>query len=409
MSEPPRSSVALWKQGIGVVIVVGLAAVLAGLFVPASHPLLDRAGLLGPLARLGLVASAQVDAAGQQGGPPGVGGSPGAQARGGPNGGGVRVLAEPAAPQVLNDLVTAIGSARGESSVVLSSEVSGRILSLEVASGDYVEAGDIVAELDSEEARFAVERATLVLRDAEATLRRVEQLRTTGAATELQAQEAQLALRTAELELREAEYALSRHQVAAPISGWVGILQVEPGNRVTSDTEITRIEDRSSLIVDFRVPERIVGKIKPGDPLTATPLADPGLDLPGKILAIDNRVDEASRSLLVQASIENAEDRLRAGMAFRIALSFDSDPHPAVDPLAIQWGSSGAFVWVVRDGKAERLPIRILQRNADTVLIDAETRPGDLIVTQGVQSLRPGGEVSVVDPTGAPIDPQTKS
>lgn len=59
-------------------------------------------------------------------------------------------------------------------------------------------------------------------------------------------------------------------------------------------------------------------------------------------------------------------------------------------------GAEGAFVWVVRGGHAARLPIRILQRNADTVLIEAALEPGDLVVTEGVQALRPDAEVQVL-------------
>lgn len=82
-------------------------------------------------------------------------------------------------------------------------------------------------------------------------------------------------------------------------------------------------------------------------------------------------------------------------MAFRIALEFTGAEFPAVDPLAIQWGAEGAFVWAVREGRALRLPIRILQRNADAVLVEADFAPGDLVVTEGVQSLRPGAEVQL--------------
>jgi RND family efflux transporter MFP subunit len=117
--------------------------------------------------------------------------------------------------------------------------------------------------------------------------------------------------------------------------------------------------------------------------------------LEGRIVAVDNRVDEASRTLRVQAVIANAEDRLRAGMAFAIMLTFTGAEYPAVDPLAIQWGAEGAFVWVVREAKALRVPIRILQRNARSVLIEAEFAPGDMVVTEGVQALRPGADVAV--------------
>jgi RND family efflux transporter MFP subunit len=220
-------------------------------------------------------------------------------------------------------------------------------------------------------------------------------------------QQAELALQTARLEQRDAEFALSQHRILAPIDGWVGILAAEVGKQVDPGTELTRIEDRSSLLVEFRVPERIVSRIAAGDPVSAAPLADPALKLAGTIRALDNRVDETSRTLLVQAAIANGEDRLRPGMALRMTLTFTGESHPAVDPLSIQWGADGAFVWAVRDGKAQRLPVRILQRNSDAVLVEGGFQPGDLVVTEGVQALRPGSEVQLAPPGGAAPDPKS--
>ncbi len=382
----------LWKQAVLIVALLAAAAGLSAAFLPVTHPMLGRIGLLAPLDRLGLVGQAE----------PVSQDAPG-RGRDGP----ARVVAVEPQTQLMSDVVTAIGTARSAHSVILSPEVSGRVTSLNVASGDYVTQGEVIAELDAEAARIAVDRAALVLRDAQATHDRVARLRATGAATELQSQEADLALKTAELELREAEFDLSRHQIVAPIAGWVGILTAEVGNQVAPNVEITRIEDRSSLVIDFRVPERIVSRLRVGDPVRAAPLADPGVALAGAITALDNRVDEVSRTLQVQAAIENDADRMRPGMAFQIYLTFTGDTHPAVDPLAIQWGTNGAFIWAVREGKAARVPVRILQRNSDSILIDAALLPDDLVVTEGVQALRPDGEVVPVSDTAETKAPKS--
>lgn len=370
------------------VIAVSLPA--AARFVPGSHPWLDAVGLLGPLRAAGLAAEPSQSAGGQGGG--------------GMAGGPATVIAAEPVRQRLSDVVTAVGSARGAQSVALTSGVSGRLVALKVTAGAQVSAGEVIAELDDEAARLAVERAQLVLADAQATMQRLERLAASGTTTDLQRQDAELALRTAELALRAAERDLQDHRITAPISGFVGLIEVQPGDQVSPSVTITRIEDRSSLIVDFRVPERLAAMIATGDPVQASPLSAPETVLEGRISAIDNRVDETSRTLRVQASIANTDDALRAGMAFRIALAFTGAEHPAVDPLAIQWGGEGAFVWIVRGGKAQRLPIRILQRNADTVLVEAALQPGDLVVTEGVQVLRPGAEVAVA---GAPAAPKS--
>lgn len=389
----------LWRQLVLILGLVAAATVLSARFLPASHPYLQRIGVLAPLDRLGLAAQPpEADAAPAKGGRPGAGGA---------GGGPAMVIAVEATPQVMRDIVIAIGTARAARSVTLTPGVAGKISTLAVASGDYVTAGSLIAELDSEAARIALDRAGFLVADAQATMDRLTRLQRTGSTTETLVQEAELALQTARLEQRDAEFALSQHRILAPIDGWVGILAAEVGKRVDPGTELTRIEDRSSLLVEFRVPERIVSRIAAGDPVSATPLADPALKLAGTIRALDNRVDETSRTLLVQAAIANGEDRLRPGMALRMTLAFTGASHPAVDPLSIQWGADGAFVWAVRDGKALRLPVRIQQRTSDAVLVDGDFQPGDLVVTEGVQALRPGAEVQLAPPDGAAPAPKS--
>ncbi|MEZ5797963.1 MAG: efflux RND transporter periplasmic adaptor subunit [Paracoccaceae bacterium] len=375
-------------------LIAALAAVavpVAARFVPGSRPMLDRIGLLAPMQSLGLapVAEAVAEAA--------AGDGAAGQGGGGQGGGGGGALVVAAEPQLtaLRDVVTSIGSARGAASVVLSPGVSGRVLALRAGAGDRVAAGAVILELDAEAAQLAVDRAQLVLDDATATIERLERLAGAGTATAIQLQDARLAQRTADLALRAAKRDLADHSLTAPVAGVVGLIEVQPGDLVTSATEVTRIEDRSTLVIDFRVPERVAALVKPGDPVSASPISDPGLTIHGQIIAVDNRVDEASRTLRLQARIGNDADTFRTGMAFRMALEFTGADYPAVDPLAIQWGSEGAFVWVARGGKALRLPIRILQRNAASVLVEVALEPGDLVVTEGVQALRPGAEVQL--------------
>jgi hypothetical protein len=97
----------------------------------------------------------------------------------------------------------------------------------------------------------------------------------------------------------------------------------------------------------------------------------------------------------VRADIPNGEDRLRAGMSFEVTMKFPGDTYPAVNPLAVQWGSEGAFIWSIVDGRAKRVPVRVIQRNTDTVLVDAPLTSGELVVTEGVQSVSEGSEVKI--------------
>ena len=85
----------------------------------------------------------------------------------------------------------------------------------------------------------------------------------------------------------------------------------------------------------------------------------------------------------MRAVIENTDDMLRAGMSFQVAMKFPGDTYPSVNPLSVQWGTDGAFVWAIKDGKAKRTPVRIIQRNTESVLVEADLTDEDLVVTEG--------------------------
>jgi RND family efflux transporter MFP subunit len=376
-----------WSKQIAIALVLVLGVGFAwARFVPAAAPFLERIGL-----PVGETAASASDARAGQG-------------FGGGGAGALEVIAQPVGVASANARTSAIGDGRAIRSVAVMPLAAGRLTDVLVAPGDQVSAGDVIARLDAQAEAIELARAELNLADAESNLERFERLRGTGAATEVQLREAQLAVERARLEVRDAQLELDRRDVVAPISGLVGILPVETGMQVGTQTEIATIDDRSRILVDFRVPERFVGQINLGDRLNAIALARPELDLEGEIVAIDNRIDRASRTLRVQAALDNSDDVLRAGMAFSLVIGFAGDPHPAIDPLAIQWGADGSFVWVVREGRAVRVPVRIVQRSSELVLVTADIEAGEQVVTEGIQRLREGAEVTV---RGLPGDQET--
>jgi RND family efflux transporter MFP subunit len=233
------------------------------------------------------------------------------------------------------------------------------------------------------------------VQDTQSKYERAKSLRATNTTSAVALADAEVALSNAKLELRDAELALQRRSIVAPIDGIIGIVPVEVGNYVNAQTTIAMIDDRSSILVDFWVPERFAGAVKVGNEVSATPVSAVKEALKGAVSAVDNRIDDKSRTMWVQASIANPDDSLRAGMSFEVAMTFPGDTYPAVSPLAIQWGADGAFIWAVDNGKARRVPVRIIQRNTENVLVDADIPTGMLIVTEGVQSVREGGNVRI--------------
>lgn len=369
---------ATWKQLVVALIVLAVAAAGWVRFFPGAPEILADWGLeWGGNA----VAARQPDD-GQK-----------SRGNGGPQ---TAVVTAPVERAVINDRLSAIGTGRANNSVTVKPYTAGRVISIDVESGTRVAVGTVIARLDSEVEQIALDRAKIALADAEAKLERMQSLRSTNTATQVQVTDAELVVGNARLALRDAQLNLDRRAVTSPIAGIVGILPVEAGNYVTTDTVVATIDDRSRIKIDFYVPERFAANMVVGGALTASPIARPDQVFEGSVSAVDNRVDDKSRTLLVQAAIPNAEDTLRAGMSFRVEVRFAGDAFPSVDPLAIQWGTDGAFVWVVRDGKAKRTSVRIVQRNTESVLVAADgIAPGDTVVTEGVHAVRDGADVLI--------------
>lgn len=393
---------AILRQAVLIVVLI-LAALWGWVrFVPSAVPHLERFGVLEALETwqftvFGVPVLPQPsEATAKVGSPAGAGGPPWQGGPGGGPGGPMRVIAEAAGEGLLNDVFTAIGDGQAIRSVTVMSEDSGRIVEIPARPGQFVVEGAVLARLDSEAEEIALERAKLVREDIADRVERQRRLYESGAASDVQLRDAQLALRTAELDVRQREFDLHRRTIFAPISGWIGLIRVEVGDQVTTTTPVTQLDDRTRILVEFRMPERFVGRLETGDAVTATPIARPDRVYRGVVTELDNQVDQTSRSLRVRAELDNAADDLRSGMAFTITLDFPGDPHTSVNALAIQWSGGGSFIWAIEDGKAARIPVRILQRTADEVLVEGKITPGTQVITEGLQMLRPGTPVAPV-------------
>lgn len=388
-----RGLMAVLRQSL-VILVLSLAALWGWVrYVPSSVPYLERYGVLELISTyqftvFGVPVLPQPEEALAKVGPPQAG-------RRGP-GGPARVITEVAGEGLLNDVFTAIGDGQAIRSVTVMPEDSGRIVAIPARPGQFVTEGAVLARLDPEAEEIALERAKLVREDTADRVERQRRLYESGAASDVQLRDAQLALRTAELDVRQREFDLLRRTIFAPISGWIGLIRIEVGDQVTTSTPVAQLDDRTRILVEFRMPERFVGRLALGDEVTVVPIARPDRVYRGVVAELDNRVDQTSRTLRVRAEVDNAADDLRSGMAFTITLDFPGEPYTAVNALAIQWGGGGSFVWAIEDGKAARIPVRIMQRTADEVLVEGGITPGTHVITEGLQMLRPGAPVTPV-------------
>jgi RND family efflux transporter MFP subunit len=152
--------------------------------------------------------------------------------------------------------------------------------------------------------------------------------------------------------VQAAQIALDQRTITTPVAGTVGLIQVTPGNLINAQTVVTTVDDSSEILVNFWVPERYSSQMTVGTTLAATSAALPGKTFTGTVTAVDNKIDPASRTLQVQATLPNPDGVIKSGMSFSVDMTFPGETFAAVDPLSIQWSNSGAYVWKVVDNKA---------------------------------------------------------
>lgn len=306
------------------------------------------------------------------------------------------VVVDAVVATVTRNRLKAIGTGEAVRSVVVHPEATGIVREVRFKSGDEVEAGTVLATLENDTEALAVDRAKIAVEAAEAKLQRYRRLQNARTVAAVELEDVQREVDNAKLDVRGAELALAKRNIAAPIAGRVGIVTVDTGDLVSNDTTIATIDDRSSLRVVFYVPEGFVPEVDIGHPVEATSVANPSEIYRGTVTAVDSRLDEASRTLKVEASIENPSDTLRPGMSFSLNLGFEGDRYLSVDPLSVQWERAGPFVWKVAGDEGAKVPVRIIERNVDRVLVSADDLAlGDPVVVEGQQAIRPGVKLRI--------------
>ncbi len=385
----------LWKQ-----LAISIALIFVALcswvyFSPGAGQTLVSMGV--PQSVVALV-SGQPDGEGQQAqgqSDQGAGQARGqGQGQGGRRGGNQNILVatQPVTIGVVNDRLSAIGDGEAIEAVTVMPQASGTIAEILVSSGQKVKKGDIIARLDREEQVILRDQAAVALRSAK---EKAESYRNLQSFSRLDVLDAQIAEEQAQLQLTTAELNLKRRDIVAPIDGTIGIVGVSIGDNVTNTTAIVSLDNRSQLLVDFWAPERFAAAVTPGMPVEASSVSRPGQVFKGSVEAVDNRVDEASRTIRIRAKIDNPDDVLRAGMSFNVVMRFPGDQYAAVNPLAVQWDGEGSFVWQIVDNKSVKTRVTIVQRNSDQILVDSSLTEGDVVAVEGLQRVREGGAVEV--------------
>ena len=318
--------------------------------------------------------------------------------------------ADEAVPVVAEDVrflpdkvqVEAIGTARAVTSAEIFPESAGRVTRVMFSAGDFVRSGQPLLQLDARQERLAVDSARVQVLEAEQLLGRYRRIEDTGAISESQIEAGETALASAQVALQQAQAELADRVIRAPFSGHIGLTEIDPGDRVSDATPIAQIDQRSRLYIDFPAPEEVFTTLREGQVVQVAAFSDPDNPIEARIVSTDTRVASDTRNFIVRAAIANSGDRFRPGMSFRVMFTRNDATRAAVAEEAIVWGGEGSYLFVVREGKAARIPVTITSRRDGLALVDGALKAGDRVIVEGVQKIRDGQAIRLVRPVAAP-------
>lgn len=307
----------------------------------------------------------------------------------------VNVNVVPAKAEQWNDMIEATGSVVARQGVNISPEVAGKIEEIFFTSGEEVKQGEplvalshdvLVATLKSNQAQFDLARANY---NRELSLYKKH------VASKAEFDQFQAQLEQALYTVEQTQAQLDQTLVKAPFAGRLGIRQVNVGQYIQAGTAIVNLETVDPMFVDFAVSENELEHLNVGLPVVISSLAYSDKTFQGRIMAIDSKLSNTARSMMVRAQVPNPDELLKSGMFVSVNVVLPKvDSILTIPPIAVTYTSSiGNYVYVVKAGKAVRTYVTLGSRRGDLVAVTKGLSAGDLVVCAGQNQLKNGSDV----------------
>lgn len=307
--------------------------------------------------------------------------------------GAVPVITAPVVSRELGTQIEAVGTARANESVDVTSKTSNIVTAIRFDEGDFVRRGDVLVELDSAEVRATLAEAQAALAESESQFNRSRELYSQQALSVSQLDQIEATLKGNRARVNAATARLSDTVIRAGFDGRTGFRRVSVGSLVSPGAVITTLDDTSTIKLDFTVPETYFYLLKKGLPVTANSAGLPNRPFEGKVTNIDSRVDPVTRSVTVRAEIPNRDGTLRPGMFMTVVLQGAVVPTLLVPEAAIIPEQGRMYVFVVDGEVAHRREVKIGRRRPGEVEIVSGVKEGERVIVEGTQNVSDGGAV----------------
>lgn len=321
---------------------------------------------------------------------------------------------------------TGLGSVLSLQSVVIRTQVDGILTRLAVKEGQQVKAGDLLATIDDRAIRATLEQAKAQLSQSQAQLdvaqidlKRYKQLTADNGISKQQFDQQQALVNQLkatvqgnQASINASQVQLSYTQIRSPVTGRVGIRNVDEGNflRVSDATGLFSVTQIDPVSVEFSLPQQMLPTLHSllassepakvnaymGEEANGTLLGE------GKLTLIDNQVAAATGTVRAKALFDNAAEKLWPGqlVTVRIQTAIDRDAL-SVPPQVVQRGIDQHYVYRVKDDTVEVVPVKVLYQDSDVTLISG-VNANDVLVSDGQSRLKNGAHIEVIE--AQPVD-----
>jgi membrane fusion protein (multidrug efflux system) len=299
-----------------------------------------------------------------------------------------------------------VGSIMPTRGVVVSAEVPGIIRNIYFDSGQHVDEGELLVELDVEVDRAELDALQADRRLAEITRNRVSQIVSDNLGPRSELDEAQAKLDRTEAEIAAKQAMIRKKSIRTPFAGELGIRIINPGQYLAPGDEIVQLVGLDPIYAEYSLPERYLSELHVGQTVTVRVQAYTDAVFEGSIYAISPSIQTASRSVRIRALIENPDRRLRPGMFAEVdTLLEERDRVLTLPERAVTYNPYGESVFVVNEADGTKTvaltQIKTGQVRNGRVEIITGLDEGTEVVSDGHNKLRNGQAISVdnsVDP-----------
>ena len=332
------------------------------------------------------------------------------------------VVTAPAVAKSVPVTETTVGAVEAISTILVRSQVTGRLGKVHFAEGEEVAEGQPLFTLDPQPFQVALDQATATLaRDtaqadnAQAQLVRLKNLLDRGLIPREQ-YDTQLANAAAlkattdagRAEVAAAELNLQYTRILAPAAGRTGALQAHEGDLVQANgpAPLVVMNQLAPIYVAFSVPGRLLDSIRrlqrtsPLRVRASVAGVDDAVSANGRLTFIDNSVDATTGTIKLKATFDNAGHNLWPGQSVDVTLTLSADPNAVVVPsVAVQAGQEGPYVFVVDgESRVEMRPVSVARTEGIESVIGTGLKAGEVVVTDGHLRLTPGVRVKSREP-----------